>query len=46
MLTYQKNLKVTNQVLKYRQLYKIDNDEQKNSVNLEYDLTGIYANFY
>lgn len=46
MLTYQKCLKVTNQVLKYRQLYKKDDDEQKNAVDLEYDFTGTYPNFY
>jgi len=41
-LTYQRSLKVINNMLNYRQLYKINDEEQINLLDLEHDIKSTH----
>jgi len=46
-LTYQRSLKVISNMLNYRQLYKINDEEQINLLDLKHDIksTHFYRNY-
>lgn len=43
---YKRLMQITNGMFIYRQLYKINDEEQKIELDLEYSVTGTYPNYF